>query len=92
LPSARESVRKHLTYGQGAAAEIVAMGDRGGGQFWLARLDDPCAVVWRRGHDGGQWVRRTNVDDPQHRSRWVLPLPCAMALSAFLFFVFRHLF
>jgi PiT family inorganic phosphate transporter len=23
---------------------------------------------------------------------WVLTLPCAMALSAFLFFVFRHLF
>jgi hypothetical protein len=43
--------------------------DRSGRQFWLAGLDDPCSVVRRRGHDGGQWVRRTNVDHPQHRAR-----------------------
>jgi len=40
-----------------------------GGQFWPAGLDDPCALIRRRGYDGGQWVRRANVDDPQHRSR-----------------------
>jgi PiT family inorganic phosphate transporter len=45
--------KQHMTYGQGAAA------------VWPAGFDDTCAFLGRRGHDGRQWLRCTNVDVAQ---------------------------
>jgi hypothetical protein len=58
--------KQHMTYGQGAAAEIVAMGTIGAADsFGLPVSNDTCAFLGRRGHDGRQWLRCTNVDVAQ---------------------------
>ena len=85
--------KEHLTYGQGAAAEIVAMGT-------IAVADSfglPVSTthVLSSGVAGTMAANGSGVQMSTIRSialAWVLTLPCAMALSAFLFFVFRHLF
>jgi inorganic phosphate transporter, PiT family len=85
--------KEHLTYGQGAAAEIVAMGT-------IAVADSfglPVSTthVLSSGVAGTMAANGSGVQMSTIRSialAWVLTLPCAMALSAFLFFVFRRLF
>ena len=53
--------KPHLTYGQGASAELVAMATIGAADMlWAARFNHPCAVVRRRRHDGGQWLGRAD--------------------------------
>ncbi|HUI20697.1 MAG TPA: inorganic phosphate transporter [Methylocella sp.] len=85
--------KQHLTYGQGAAAEIVAMGT-------IAAADNfglPVSTthVLSSGVAGTMAANGSGVQMSTVRSlalAWVLTLPCAIGLSAFLFFLFRHLF
>jgi len=85
--------KQHLTYGQGGAAEIVAMGT-------IAAADNfglPVSTthVLSSGVAGTMAANGSGVQVATLRSiglAWILTLPCAIALSAFLFFVFRHAF
>jgi inorganic phosphate transporter, PiT family len=84
--------KEHLTYGQGAAAEIIAMGT-------IALADSfglPVSTthVLSSGVAGTMWANGSGVQMSTVRSillAWVLTLPSAIALSAFLFFVLRRL-
>ncbi len=85
--------KQHLTYGQGAAAEIVAMGTIAAADSF--GLPVSTTHVLSSGVAGTMAANGSGVQISTIRSialAWVLTLPCAMALSAFLFFVFRHLF
>jgi inorganic phosphate transporter, PiT family len=84
--------KQHLTYGQGAAAEITAMGT-------IALADSfglPVSTthVLSSGVAGTMAANGSGVQMSTVRSillAWVLTLPCAVTLAAFLFFVFRRL-
>ncbi|HTV33100.1 MAG TPA: inorganic phosphate transporter [Methylocella sp.] len=84
--------KQHLTYGQGAAAELVAMGT-------IAAADNfglPVSTthVLSSGVAGTMAANGSGIQMSTVRSlalAWVLTLPCAIALSAFLFFLFRHI-
>ncbi len=84
--------KTHLTYGQGAAAEIVAMGT-------IALADNyglPVSTthVLSSGVAGTMAANGSGVQMSTIRSlalAWVLTLPCAIALAATLFFVFRKI-
>jgi inorganic phosphate transporter, PiT family len=85
--------KEHLTYGQGAAAEIVAMGTIAAADSF--GLPVSTTHVLSSGVAGTMAANGCGVQMSTIRSialAWVLTLPCAMGLSAFLFFVFRHLF
>ena len=85
--------KQHLTYGQGAAAEIVAMGTIAAADSF--GLPVSTTHVLSSGVAGTMAANGSGVRMSTIRSlvlAWVLTLPCAIALSAFLFFVFRHLF
>ncbi|MGH6834115.1 MAG: inorganic phosphate transporter [Methylocella sp.] len=85
--------KQHLTYGQGAAAEIVAMGTIAAADSF--GLPVSTTHVLSSGVAGTMAANGSGVQISTIRSiglAWVLTLPCAMALSAFLFFIFRHLF
>ncbi|MCL2452619.1 MAG: inorganic phosphate transporter [Alphaproteobacteria bacterium] len=83
--------KQHLTYGQGAAAELVAMGT-------IAAADNfglPVSTthVLSSGVAGTMAANGSGLQMSTVRAlalAWVLTLPCAIALSAFLFFFFRH--
>lgn len=83
--------KQHLTYGQGAAAEITAMGT-----ISLADsfgLPVSTTHVLSSGVAGTMAANGSGVQMSTVRSillAWVLTLPSAIALSAFLFYVFRH--
>src|SRR3984885_15094345 len=85
--------KDHLTYGQGAAAEIVAM-------FTIAAADSfglpvstthvlssGVAGTMMANHSGLQWATVRNLV-----MAWVLTLPVAMILSGFLYYFFRQVF
>ena len=80
-----------MTYGQGAAADIVAMGTIGAADsFGL-----PVSTTHVLSSGGTMAANGSGVQMSTLRSlalAWVLTLPCAIGLSAFLFFVFSHLF
>jgi PiT family inorganic phosphate transporter len=84
--------KTHLTYGQGAAAEITAMAtimaaDNLGLPVSTTHvLSSGVAGTMAANHSGLQWstVRALLM-------AWVLTLPAAMLLSGFLFWAFRHL-
>ena len=58
--------KTHLTYAQGASAELVAAATIGAAdRVRPAGLDHPCAVVRRRRNDGGQRLRPAAGDHPQ---------------------------
>ena len=62
--------KTHLTYAQGASAEIVAMvDDRRGRHLRPAGQHDPRAVVGRRRHDGGQRLRPA-MEHGAQPARW----------------------
>ena len=85
--------KQHMTYGQGAAAEIVAMATIGAADSF--GLPVSTTHVLSSGVAGTMAANGSGVRMSTVRSlalAWVLTLPCAIALSAFLFFVFRHLF
>jgi len=85
--------KEHLTYGQGAAAEITAMITIGAAD-WFGMpvstthvLSSGIAGTMAANHSGLQWSTVRNL-----AMAWVLTLPASMVLSGFLFWGFRNLF
>jgi hypothetical protein len=84
--------KNHLTYAQGAAAEITAMATIGAADglglpvSTTHVLSSGVAGTMMANHSGLQWstVRHLLL-------AWVLTLPMAKMLSGFLFFTFRKL-
>ena len=85
--------KTHLTYGQGAAAELVAMATIGAADglglpvSTTHVLSSGIAGTMAANGSGMQWSTLRNI-----ALGWVLTLPCAIILSMCLFFVFRNLF
>jgi PiT family inorganic phosphate transporter len=85
--------KNHLTYGQGAAAEITAMATIGAADWFglpvstTHVLSSGIAGTMMANHSGLQWATVRNL-----LMAWVLTLPVAMMLSGFLFYTFRHIF
>jgi PiT family inorganic phosphate transporter len=85
--------KDHLTYGQGAAAEITAMAtimtaDGLGLPVSTTHvLSSGVAGTMAANHTGLQWETVRNL-----AMAWVLTLPVAMLLSGFLFWTFRTIF
>ncbi len=85
--------KTHLTYGQGAAAELVAAGTIGlADGFGLPVstthvLSSGVAGTMAANGSGIQWSTLRSI-----ALAWVLTLPCAMAISATLFFFFSKVF
>jgi len=85
--------KNHLTYGQGAAAEITAMATIGAADglglpvSTTHVLSSGVAGTMMANHSDLQWSTVRNL-----LLAWVLTLPAAMMLSGFLFFAFRKLF
>jgi inorganic phosphate transporter, PiT family len=85
--------KNHLTYGQGAAAEITAMATIGAADWFglpvstTHVLSSGIAGTMMANHSGLQWstVRALAL-------AWILTLPVAMMLSGFLFWAFRGIF
>jgi PiT family inorganic phosphate transporter len=84
--------KSHLTYGQGAAAEITAMftigiADRFGLPVSTTHvLSSGVAGTMAANRSGLQWGTVRNL-----LMAWVLTLPASILLSAFLFWAFRQL-
>ena len=85
--------KNHLTYAQGAAAEITAMATIGAADaFGLPVstthvLSSGVAGTMAANHSGLQWSTVRNL-----LMAWVLTLPAAMMLAGFLFWTFRTIF
>jgi inorganic phosphate transporter, PiT family len=85
--------KTHLTYGQGAAAEIIAAATIGAADgFGLPVstthvLSSGVAGTMVANGSGMQWSTIRSI-----AMAWVLTLPAAMILSGALFFVFRNVF
>jgi PiT family inorganic phosphate transporter len=85
--------KNHLTYGQGAAAEITAMATIGAADWFglpvstTHVLSSGIAGTMLANHSGLQWATVRNL-----LMAWVLTLPVAMMLSGFLFWTFRNIF
>ncbi len=85
--------KNHLTYGQGAAAEITAMATIGAADWFglpvstTHVLSSGVAGTMLANHSGLQWATVRNLG-----MAWILTLPVAMMLSGFLFYFFRQIF
>jgi inorganic phosphate transporter, PiT family len=85
--------KEHLTYGQGAAAEIVAMATIGAADgFGLPVstthvLSSGVAGTMLANGSGIQFATLRNI-----AMAWILTLPCAILLSGTLYFLFRQIF
>ena len=85
--------KTHLTYGQGAAAELVAMVTIGAADsFGLPVstthvLSSGVAGTMAANGSGIQWSTLRSI-----ALAWVLTLPCAMAISGTLFLIFSKIF
>jgi len=85
--------KNHLTYGQGAAAEITAMATIGAADWFglpvstTHVLSSGVAGTMLANHSGLQWATVRNL-----MMAWILTLPVAMMLSGFLFYFFRQIF
>jgi inorganic phosphate transporter, PiT family len=85
--------KNHLTYGQGAAAEITAMATIGAADglglpvSTTHVLSSGIAGTMMSNKSGLQWSTVRNL-----ALAWVLTLPAAMMLSGFLFYAFTKLF
>jgi len=85
--------KNHLTYAQGAAAEITAMATIGAADglglpvSTTHVLSSGVAGTMTANHSGLQWATVRNL-----LLAWALTLPAAMMLSGFLFFAFRKIF
>jgi PiT family inorganic phosphate transporter len=85
--------KEHLTYGQGAAAEITAMGTIGLADSF--GLPVSTTHVLSSGVAGTMAANGSGIQMSTVRSillAWVFTLPSAIALSAFLFVVFRRIY
>ncbi|HEX4769824.1 MAG TPA: inorganic phosphate transporter [Bryobacteraceae bacterium] len=84
--------KTHLTYAQGAASELVAMttilaSDVYGLPVSTTHvLTSGVAGTMAANHSGLQWSTIRSL-----AMAWVLTLPCSMALSGMLYWLFRHL-
>jgi PiT family inorganic phosphate transporter len=84
--------KEHLTYGQGAAAEVTAAltilaADNFGLPVSTTHvLSSGVAGTMAANGSGLQWSTIRSI-----ASAWVLTLPAAMAIAGGLFFLFRHL-
>jgi PiT family inorganic phosphate transporter len=85
--------KDHLTYGQGAAAEITAMATIGAADWFglpvstTHVLSSGIAGTMAANHTGLQWATVRNL-----LMAWVLTLPVSMMLAGFLFWGFRNIF
>ena len=85
--------KDHLTYGQGAAAEITAMFTIGRADWYglpvstTHVLSSGVAGTMAANHSGLQWGTVRNL-----AMAWVLTLPASMVLAGFLFWTFRKVF
>jgi PiT family inorganic phosphate transporter len=85
--------KQHLTYGQGASAEVVAMATIGAADMF--GLPVSTTHVLSSGVAGTMAANGSGVQIATIRNllmAWVLTLPCAMLLSANLYFLLRHIF
>jgi inorganic phosphate transporter, PiT family len=85
--------KNHLTYAQGAAAEITAMATIGAADG--LGLPVSTTHVLSSGVAGTMLANSSGLQMSTVRNlllAWVLTLPVAMMLSGFLFFAFRNLF
>jgi PiT family inorganic phosphate transporter len=85
--------KEHLTYGQGAAAELVAMATIGAADGF--GLPVSTTHVLSSGVAGTMAANGSGIQLSTLRNialAWVLTLPCAMILSGVLFVIFRSLF
>ena len=85
--------KEHLTYGQGAAAELVAASVIAMADF--GHLPVSTTHVLSSGIAGTMAANGSGLQLATLRNialAWILTLPCAIALSAFLYFVFAHIF
>ncbi len=85
--------KQHLTYGQGASAELVAMATIGAADVYglpvstTHVLSSGVAGTMAANGSGLQWSTVRSL-----ALAWVLTLPVSIALSAGLYWVFRHVF
>src|SRR6202522_2987507 len=85
--------KDHLTYGQGAAAEITAMLTIGAADWFglpvstTHVLSSGIAGTMAANHSGLQWSTVRNL-----AMAWMLTLPVSMVLAGFLFWGFRNIF
>src|ERR1700684_1146896 len=85
--------KDHLTYGQGAAAEITALATIGMADYYgmpvstTHVLSSGIAGTMAANHTGLQWSTVRNI-----AMAWVLTLPISMMLAGFLFWTFRKVF
>lgn len=85
--------KNHLTYAQGASAEITAMATIGAAD-WFG-LPVSTTHVLSSGIAGTMAANRSGLQMSTVRNlllAWVLTLPVAMMLSGFLFWTFRRMF
>ena len=85
--------KNHLTYAQGAAAEITAMATIGAADG--LGLPVSTTHVLSSGVAGTMMANKSGLQMSTVRNlalAWVLTLPAAMMISGFLFFVFKNLF
>ena len=85
--------KSHMTYGQGGAAELVAMGTIFAADWYglpvstTHVLSSGVAGTMAANKSGLQWSTVRNL-----AMAWVLTLPVAILLSGTLYFIFRHVF
>jgi PiT family inorganic phosphate transporter len=85
--------KEHLTYGQGAAAEIIAMATIGTADGF--GLPVSTTHVLSSGVAGTMLANGSGVQLSTLRNivmAWVLTLPCAVLLSGTLYLLFRQIF
>jgi inorganic phosphate transporter, PiT family len=85
--------KEHLTYGQGAAAEIIAMATIGAADGF--GLPVSTTHVLSSGVAGTMLANGSGIQLSTLRNiamAWVLTLPCAVLLSGVLYFLFRQIF
>ena len=83
--------KQHLTYGQGASAELVAMATIGAADMF--GLPVSTTHVLSSGVAGTMAANGSGVQMGTIRNllmAWVLTLPCAILLSGTLYFLLRH--
>ncbi|MGY2050025.1 inorganic phosphate transporter [Methylobacterium sp. JK268] len=85
--------KQHLTYAQGASAEMVAAGTIGLAELYglpvstTHILSSGVAGAMVANGSGLQWATVRNI-----AAAWVLTLPAAITLAGSLYWIFRHLF
>jgi PiT family inorganic phosphate transporter len=85
--------KTHLTYAQGAAAELVAMSTIFAADMF--GLPVSTTQVLASGVAGTMWANKSGLQMATLRNllmAWVLTLPAAILLSGSLYWVFRHVF